>query len=837
MHPMIDELLNLWEESLERGEPLSPEQLCEEHPELLEELRWQIHAIQAVDARFGAWSPSHEGAQRTDSIASRLDQTIQISTTFQIDRLHATGGLGEVYLARDPQLQRTVAIKYPRAHRLNSEQLARFAREAQVTGQLNHPGIVPVIALKQDSHGQPCYVMRFIDGPTLQDRIEQLYSQPQSTNSDFASSLEVRQLLQNFVSLCNIAAYAHEHGIIHRDIKPSNVILGMFGETMLMDWGLAKIMNEPEASGPQAVAPAESVDTVVERSLQTRTGQFMGTPAFASPEQRQGRLDILDARADVYSLGATLFAILTGAVPNVDNVRSVPLRNRTGGLVPRRLFAICQKAMAEETDQRYLSAVKLREDIDRYLAGEPISVVKETVWSRLSRTVRRKSGWAAALLVGVSVAILAGGIGSVLLNQKNQLLRSSNEQLKTANAQSLASQQRSAATTDLLAQSLRAATPEVAQGKEPTVRQLLDETSKRVRTDKSLNPLVAADTHHVLAEAYESLSAYETAREHAELASEMYQKHSGESSADALVAQATHARNLSRLDHDEEAIRIARDALQRGRSVDGLDLDTMLTLIDVYASVCSYAPSPNHAEIVALHREAYDLANEKLGPEHHETLLMSSNLATAIMDSGNLAEAEPLLVAIHHAHEERLGKAHPETLVDAFNLIALLVNKHDLKAAEELVLAQRPLFEEVFGLDHLRTIRLGLVLVQVEFGLGNVAAAEQEARLTLERAVRGFGPVHERTLEARGMLTGALVALGRVEEAEEMATEQYSLALKEFGDSHPATIQSITLLFDVAELKGDIESMSKWLEKLKGSRWESGAAEALRGAREKKAKE
>ena len=219
MHPMLDELLNRWEEGLENGQSYSPEQLCENHPELLEELREQIQVLQAVDARFGAWASSRESGSFNEG-STKLNQTVQVSTVFHIDSLHAAGGLGEVYLASDRQLNRTVAIKYPRARRLNSDQMARFEREAQVTGQLNHPGIVPVFALKQDSQGQPCYVMRFVDGPTLQDRIEQLFSQPQSASSDFCSSLEMRQLLQSFVSLCNIVAYAHEHGIVHRDIKP-----------------------------------------------------------------------------------------------------------------------------------------------------------------------------------------------------------------------------------------------------------------------------------------------------------------------------------------------------------------------------------------------------------------------------------------------------------------------------------------------------------------------------------------------------------------------------------------------------------------------------------------
>jgi eukaryotic-like serine/threonine-protein kinase len=833
MHSMLDELLNRWEEGLENGQAITPEQLCEDHPELLEELREQIQVLQAVDARFGAWSPSHEGGAPDAQGSTKLNQTVQVLTVFHIDRLHAAGGLGEVYLASDPQLNRIVAIKYPRASRLSSEQMARFEREAQVTGQLNHPGVVPVFALKQDSHGKPCYVMRFVDGPTLQERIEQLFNQPQSASSDFVSSLAMRQLLQSFVSLCNIVAYAHEHGIVHRDIKPANVILGKFGETMLMDWGLAKRLNEPEPVNDSVTFVSESADTVVERSLKTRAGQFMGTPAFASPEQRQGRVDLIDARTDAYSLGATLLTILTGSVPSGESMGQVELRNRSGGLVPRRLLAICEKARAIELEHRYQSVVNLREDVERYLAGEPISVVKETVWSSMSRIVRRRSGLAAALLVGVSMAIIAGAIGSALLSQKNQQLRNTNNKLEAANAKSLASQQRSASTTDLLAQAIRAATPEVAQGKEPTVRQLLGETSKRLRTDNTINPLVAADTHQILAEAFLSIGVYETAQEHTNLATQLYKQHSGVNSSEALHAQASQSQMLSRRDQDAEAIVLARDALERGRTVKDLDPETLITLIDIYGHVLSSGPSPDFAEIVAVHREAYQLANEKLGPNHRKTLLVSSNLAVAMMDAEDYEGAEALLNTTHQAHTELLGKTHPETLVDGFNLIALRFNRNDFQAAKDLAIPQRAIYEEILGSEHQRTIRMGLLISKIEFELGNFEDAEQVARTCLEKATKSLGPVHQHTLEARGILTTALVALKRLDEADSLAIQQYATTQEEFGELHSATLQAVTLLFDVAEAKGDSEAMEKWFEKLKGSQLEEGAAEALQKAKEK----
>lgn len=833
MNSMIDELLNRWEESDEQGQPLTPEELCRDHPELLDELKFQIKALAAVDAKFGSSAIGEESAANKQVTASKLHQRLRISTEFQIDRLHASGGLGEVYLAKEPLLDRTVAIKFPRVERMSVEQLARFEREAQVTGKLNHPGIVPVHAMNS-TDGQPCYVMRFIDGPTLEHRIELLFGGPEATKADFYASLEMRQLLQSFVTLCNIVAYAHEHGIVHRDIKPANIILGPFGETMLMDWGLAKILGEVERVSP-GVPVSDSTDTVVDPAVKTRAGQFMGTPAYASPEQRRGQLDLLDTRTDVYSLGATLFTLLTGSLPSHDAIQASTLRCRVGTVVPRRLVAICRKALAEDVDRRYASVVRLREDIERYLAGEPISVVAETVWSRLSRTVRRRSGWAAAILVGVSMTVIAGSISGMLLSQKNLELQTTNQQLATANAKSLASQQRATATTDLLTKAMRAATPDVAQGKEPTVRQLLDETSERLRTDRSIVPLVAADTHQVLAEAYVSLGTYDAAQQNADLAAQLYREHAGENSAEALHSQATRALVLSRRDQDEEAIRVSLDALERGRAVKDLDAETMVVLIDTYGHACLVGPAPNPDELKALSREAYDLALKKLGPEHRVTLRAGTNLAVDLMNHGDLEEAEPLLFAVHQAHERLLGKAHPETLVDTFNMIVLLHGKREFQAGVDLARSKLPLFEEVLGLEHQRTVRLLILIAELELNVGNMEAAQKECRLALSRATKGLGPVHQQAFEARGILITALLALKQIEEADSLAQEQYDQSLATYGESHIMTVQSTTLLFDVAGAKGDIEAMEKWFEKLRGSEWEQLALEDLRKAKEKKA--
>lgn len=836
MRETIDDLLSKWEDGFERGQPPSAEMLCADQPELLEELKSQIEALKAIESNFG--SLMGHAPQTSDEILrhSRLNQRLVVNSEFQIDRLHASGGLGDVYLASEPNLKRQVAIKFPRKDRLNAQQMARFEREAQITGRLNHPGIVPVFLLKQDDSQQPCYVMRFIDGMTLRQRVEQLH-QSSGGNSFFFSTLEFRQLLQSFVALGNIVAYAHDQGIIHRDIKPENIILGPFGETMLMDWGLAKVLNEPAANLPPI--PASSIaETVTNQALKTVDGQVMGTPAYASPEQMQGRVDLTDSRSDIYALGATLHFLLTGTNDRNENIESSFL-NRNGIVVPRRLTAICRKAMAERIEDRYQSVTTLREDIERYLAGEAVSVVPETFWSRLVRTLRRRPGLSAAVLAGVTMAILAGIAGSLLLNQKNRELSSTNKQLESAVEDAVVAKKRATSTSDILKQAILAATPEEAQGKEPTVRQLLDDVSHQLRSSDSvnshsINPLVAADTHEVLAEAYLSLGVFESAQEHADAGYAIYERELGPNSAEAITAQAHQALLLSRRDKDPESILLAGDALARIRQVESLDPNSLVTVIDIYAHVLSQAPSPDRQQILTLHREAHDMASKALGPNHRKTLRMASNVATALMDSGDLVGAEVLLNEIHSAHERLLGVKHPDTLVDVFNLIALKFNQGDLQAANELCQSNLKTFEEVFSPHHQRSIRLRSLSAMSFGALGQWDAAVREAGSALDRSQEHLGPIHQQTFEARGIMAGALIGGGKLEEAEKLSIENFEKAQKAFGPTHPNTIVAVTLLFDLAEKRNDPDSMAKWLEHLRGSQWEAPAEEQVKAAREKK---
>ncbi len=436
----IDELLSIWERNKESGNEMSAETLCIDCPELIPEVQQQMRALNAVDSYFSHASDNDDATTNpeAESIRDFIDLSLTVSSMFRIERLHASGGLGHVFLATDPVLNRKVAIKFPRLSRLTAEQRARFEREARLTGRLDHPGIVPVHSLKQDDPQRPCYVMRFVEGPTLQERISEFHANAASNYPPgFFSSLEFRQLLQNLVALCNIVAYAHSQGIIHRDIKPGNIIPGPFGETLLLDWGLAKMVGEPDDLADSQETPTS--DDGRPNSYQTRTGQSMGTPAFASPEQLSGENGLVDYRTDVFAIGQTLGFLLHGPsflepasrpkLPGIADKRLSETLPSKPPAIPKQLHAIWQHAVERKRENRYQSVTDLNADLERYLAGQAVSVVRDTMLTRIGRAIRRRPGWAASITAAVLVALVAGLLGSAILGSKNRELVVSNDKL------------------------------------------------------------------------------------------------------------------------------------------------------------------------------------------------------------------------------------------------------------------------------------------------------------------------------------------------------------------------------------------------------------------------
>jgi serine/threonine-protein kinase len=433
----LTELLLRWEELHEQGQSVTPLELCSTCPELAEELGRRIALLRQLgpalaDATTSAAEqrlrgPGPADGSRRESASARAD--------YHDLRYHASGALGEVFLAKNAELNREVALKFLKSSRARDPaSLRRFLQEAEVTGRLEHPGIVPIYTLGADAAGAPCYAMRFIRGATLQDAVDAFHTAERPGRDSSERSLALRELLTRFVSVCTTVAYAHSRGILHRDLKPRNVMLGRYDETLVVDWGLAKPFAPGDATacvGEEALLPSSGSSG---SGSDAPTVGVVGTLAYMSPEQGQARWDVVGPASDIFSLGAVLYAILTGCAPYragaegeiIERVKHCrfPKPREVKPEAPRALEAICLKAMAARPADRYATALELAGDVKCWLADQPVTAWREPVSVRARRWARRHRTLvtsAAAVLV-LSLVGLAG-FAAVLAGKNRELDR------------------------------------------------------------------------------------------------------------------------------------------------------------------------------------------------------------------------------------------------------------------------------------------------------------------------------------------------------------------------------------------------------------------------------
>ena len=389
--------------------------------------------IEATLDRVGSRTGSTEDGDPDRTASYAVGTATSDGQRFRVLRPHARGGLGAVFVALDSELHREVALKQILdAHADDAASRQRFLLEAEITGGLEHPGIVPVYGLGAYGDGRPYYAMRLIRGDSLKEAIERYHGDEALVTDPGRRSLELRKLLRRFTDVCNAIEYAHSRGVLHRDLKPGNVIVGKHGETLVVDWGLAKATGQADpASDERTLMPNSAIG-----SAETLPGSALGTPAYMSPEQAHGRLDQLGPRSDVYSLGATLYCLLTGQPPFAGEMLDVIRDVQTGRFraprqldrsIDRALDAICLKAMALQPADRYSSPRTLAEDVERWMADEPVTAWREP-WARRAQRWMRRRRTAMTAIAAASVMALLGLAGVLVVQDRaNRDLYASNE--------------------------------------------------------------------------------------------------------------------------------------------------------------------------------------------------------------------------------------------------------------------------------------------------------------------------------------------------------------------------------------------------------------------------
>ncbi len=457
----------------ESGAVPSLDELCAEHPGLASELR-ELHE---------RWKVFEKAFEETPGGSATLTKTLLIrhgrdaledakweatkSDDHLVERLlssrgarghHysfcgevARGGMGAILKVWDPNLRRNLAMKVIHAERqvdvregssVVDSILSRFLEEAQVTGQLDHPGIVPVYELGVDEQGRCYFTMRLVRGRDLLKIYELVWAEREGWN--------MTRALNVLLTVCDAMSYAHSKKVLHRDLKPANVMVGRFGETYVMDWGLARVIGKrevrdirPSAEPEQSIVETDRKGSVHQADeLRTMDGDVIGTPAYMAPEQARGTLEEIGTHTDAYSIGAMLYHLLARHAPylepgkpmsGMDVWRKViagppkPLDEATPR-PPAELVAICEKAMAREVSERYATTTEIAQDLRAFLEGRVVKAYETGPVAEFKKWVKRNRMAAGSILATVGVVLLGLVVSNVSLAENNQTLASDKQE-------------------------------------------------------------------------------------------------------------------------------------------------------------------------------------------------------------------------------------------------------------------------------------------------------------------------------------------------------------------------------------------------------------------------
>ncbi|HZW32297.1 MAG TPA: tetratricopeptide repeat protein [Isosphaeraceae bacterium] len=755
---------------------------------------------------------------------------------FRIVRFHREGGLGRVYLARDEELGREVALKEIRPDKVAEAHLrGRFVLEAEINGGLEHPGIVPVYSLGTYDDGRPFYAMRFVEGDSLKEAIETYHNEHPRPDP---SAIEFRKLLGRFIDVCEAIAFAHSKGVLHRDLKPHNVMLGRYGETLLIDWGLAKATGRREPAGPEAAVEATLVPP--SGSGHEPTLGVIGSPAFMSPEQAAGAVESLGPATDVYGLGAILFALLTGEAPVeggaieevLDRVRRGAIRSprSLNPSIPRALEAVCLKALATEPKDRYPTALALAEEIEHWLADEPVTAYVEPMLARVRRWSRRHqrlvTGATAAGLVAAAALIVITAVISTWnqrlettiqklatanqtilryneqITRQNHELEESNANLKQARAEAERERDQAKEVTELLVTSFRRPDP-ARDGKDVKAAEVLDQAVKDLAGRPKMAPLTRATILTAVSETYRGLGLVAPSVATSEEALAIRRRELGEAHLGTLEAMNNLAGAHLAAGRLQSGLSLFEQILEARRLKQGEDHPDTLDAINNLGLAYHEAGQLDRA--IPLLEQAHKAARAKLGNDHRDALSVANNLARAYQDAGRLDRAIPLFEQTLELRRAKQGEDHPDTLMSMHNLASVYAIAGQNGRA--IPLLERTLKARMvkLGEDHPDTLQT-INNLAVSYGeSGQFDRAYPLMEQVLKVRLAKLGEDHPATLTAMSNLAGAYLRSGRLDQALPLLEQTLKASQVQQGPDHPDTLVSMVNLAVAYRYKGQFD--------------------------------